>query len=77
MKTLFTLSMMFWAIMMAIVFLFSGCSKQETNYGALPFIEMEADTLLISEHVALCREKPESMFCENAPSIGDIQPSRS
>lgn len=57
-----------------LMLLLAGC--KQTNWGALPFVEMNATKMVNGEHIELCRAKPNSVFCKNSPSIGDIQPTR-
>lgn len=57
------------------IFLLNGC-KPLTDYRNVSYIEMEVSTVKIKEHVDLCNRKPNSMFCTNHPSIGDIQPTK-
>ena len=60
--------------MIVCIVLFSGC--KQTNWGALPFVEMNETKIVNGEHVELCKTKPKSIFCESSPNIGDIHPTR-
>ncbi len=59
-----------------LVFLLIGCGEEQVVWGDLPFIEMEQDTIILSEQTELCKIKPDSVFCVNSPSIGDIRPTK-
>lgn len=59
-----------------VALLLVGCGNNTTIYGDLPFIEIESDNIYAIEHIELCERKPESIFCKQSPSIGDIRPSR-
>ena len=57
------------------VILLHGCSTEDVVWGNKPFVEMEQETIVISEQVELCKSKPDSIFCKTAPTIGDIKPT--
>lgn len=59
----------------AILLLMVGCKKQ-TDYRNVEFIEMNQTRMVSQEHIELCERKPESIFCVNSPSTGDIQPTK-
>lgn len=63
-------------LLLIFALLLGGCDWGEPIWGDLPFIEMEQNTMWIVEHQELCDRQPDSAFCQNSPSIGDIQPTR-
>jgi len=62
-----------WFIIVAL--LLTGCQLENKTYNT-PFIEMNATNIDMKEHKDFCIKNTGDMFCKNAPSVGDIKPSK-
>ncbi len=60
-------------ILSIIVFIFSGCEKVNT-YNT-PFVPDNYNNFYLVNHGIMCVEKPESMFCTDLSTIGDLKPT--
>ena len=65
----------FYTVLICSLWLFVGCGKENIVWGDLPFIEMDQSYIYLDEQRELCKEKPESIFCATADSIGHEKPS--
>ena len=69
------------ALLLVMLVMINGCSPSdlredyEQTYN-LPFIPDGYSSLVMGGHVDMCNELPESIFCIESPSVGDIQPTK-
>jgi len=61
---------------LVVLILLTGCFKNETIWGDVPFIKMEQETIVLTEHIELCKINPNSIFCRTTKDIGDIRPTK-
>ena len=61
-------------VVILIAFLFGGCKEETTTY-ATEFIDDNYTKLHHKEQIDMCNNLPDSMFCSNLPTVGDIQPT--
>ena len=54
-------------------FILLGCGKVDTY--DLPFIDDNYTSVMFKGQVDMCDRQPDSMFCSDQPTIGDIQPT--
>ena len=62
-----------------LALLLVGCGSEESYPTIQPEQEYIDDNYTRIRHVGqveMCAELPESIFCENSPSVGDIQPTK-
>ncbi len=51
-----------------------GCYEVE-SYNT-PFVNDNIEKIAFKGQIEMCKEKPNSIFCENTPTIGDIKPTQ-
>lgn len=62
-------------LLLIFTLLLGGCDWGYVNTYDLPFVEDGYTKYVNGNQIKMCNELPDSMFCSNLPTIGDIKPT--